>query len=128
MKKLRMETKDQTQTNIEQIAKLFPQVITEMKGEDGQLKKAINFELLKQELSGDVIDGEESYDFTWVGKKAAIVEANTKIRKTLRPVMEESKDWESTENLYIESDNLDALKLLQESYLSSVKIIFTELR
>lgn len=126
LKKLRMETKDQTQTNIEQIAKLFPQVITEMKGEDGQLKKGINFELLKQELSGDVIDGEESYDFTWVGKKAAIVEANTKIRKTLRPVMEESKDWESTENLYIESDNLDALKLLQESYLSSVKMIYID--
>lgn len=126
MKKLRMETKDQTQANIEQIAELFPNVITEMRDADGQLKKGINFELLKQELSSDVIDGEECYDFTWVGKKSAMIEANTKIRKTLRPVIEESKDWESTENLYIEGDNLDALKLLQESYLNSVKMIYID--
>lgn len=126
MEKLKMETRDLTQSNIEQIAKLFPNVITEMKAEDGQMKKGINFELLKQELSGDVIDGEECYDFTWVGKRAAIVEANKKIRKTLRPAIEESKNWETTENLYIEGDNLDALKLLQESYLNSIKMVYID--
>ena len=126
MQKLRMETKDQTAINIERIAELFPNVVTEVRDGDGQLKSGINFEVLKQELSGDVIDGEESYDFTWVGKKAAIVEANTKIRKTLRPVIEESKNWETTANLYIEGDNLDALKLLQESYLNSVKMIYID--
>ena len=126
MDKLRMETKDMTQENIKKLAELFPNVVTEMKDEDGNLKKGINFELLKQELSGDVIDGEESYDFTWVGKRSAMVEANTPIRKTLRPCPDESKNWESTENLYIEGDNLDALKLLQESYLNSVKMIYID--
>lgn len=126
MDKLRMETKDMTQENIKKLAELFPNVVTEMKDEDGNLKKGINFELLKQELSGDVIDGEEAYDFTWVGKRAAMVEANTPIRKTLRPCPDESKNWETTENLYIEGDNLDALKLLQESYLNSVKMIYID--
>ena len=93
MEKLRMETADLTQKNIEKIRTLFPNVITEMRDENGKLKKGINFEILKQELSSDVIDGEECYDFTWVGKKAAIVEGNTPIRKTLRPCIEESKDW-----------------------------------
>lgn len=126
MEKLRMESIDITQTNIERIGALFPDVITEMRDEDGKLKKGINFELLKQELSNDVIDGEESYDFTWAGKKAAIVEGNTPIRKTLRPCIEESKNWETTGNLYIEGDNLDVLKLLQESYLDSIKIIYID--
>lgn len=126
MDKLRMETKDMTQENIKKLVELFPNVVTEMKDEDGNLKKGINFELLKQELSGDVIDGEEAYDFTWVGKRAAMVEANTPIRKTLRPSPDESKNWETTENLYIEGDNLDALKLLQESYLNSVKMIYID--
>ncbi|MDD3752208.1 MAG: site-specific DNA-methyltransferase, partial [Tissierellia bacterium] len=126
MEKLRMETTDITDKNIKKIAALFPNVITEMKDEKGKLKKGIKFELLKQELSGDVIDGEECYDFTWVGKKAAIVESNTPIRKTLRPCIEESKDWENTENLYIEGDNLEVLKLLQESYLNSIKMIYID--
>lgn len=126
MEKLKMESIDLTQKNIEKIGKLFPNVITEMRDENGKLKKGINFELLKQELSGDVVDGEECYDFTWVGKKAAIVEGNTPIRKTLRPCIEESKDWESTGNLYIEGDNLDVLKLLQESYLNSIKMIYID--
>ena len=126
MEKLRMETADLTQKNIEKIRTLFPNVITEMRDENGKLKKGINFEILKQELSSDVIDGEECYDFTWVGKKAAIVEGNTPIRKTLRPCIEESKDWENTENLYIEGDNLEVLKLLQESYLNSVKMIYID--
>ena len=126
MEKLKMESIDLTQKNIEKIGKLFPNVITEMRDENGHLKKGINFDLLKQELSGDVVDGEECYDFTWVGKKAAIVEGNTPIRKTLRPCIEESKDWESTGNLYIEGDNLDVLKLLQESYLNSIKMIYID--
>ena len=126
MDKMKQETADLTQENIARIGELFPNVITEMKDENGKLKKGINFELLKQELSGDVIDGEECYDFTWVGKKASIVEANTPIRKTLRPCIEESKNWETTENLYIEGDNLDVLKLLQESYLNSIKMIYID--
>jgi adenine-specific DNA-methyltransferase len=127
MEKLRMESIDLTQKNIEKIGTLFPNVITEKRDENGNLKKGINFELLKQELSGVVVDGEECYDFTWVGKKAAIVEGNTPIRKTLRPCIEESKDWESTGNLYIEGDNLDVLKLLQESYLNSIKMIYIDI-
>ncbi len=121
-----METADLTQKNIEKIGSLFPNVITEMRDENGKIKKGINFTLLKQELSDDVVDGEECYEFTWVGKKASIVEANTPIRKTLRPCIEESEDWENTENLYIEGDNLEVLKLLQESYLNSVKLIYID--
>lgn len=86
----------------------------------------INFELLKQMLSSDVIDGDEAYEFTWVGKKASIVEANKPIRKTLRPCKEESVAWDNTENLYIEGDNLEVLKLLQESYLNKVKMIYID--
>ena len=87
----------------------------------------IDFDKLKQLLDDHVREGEEAYEFTWVGKKAALVEANTPIQKTLRPVKEESKDWDTTENLYIEGDNLDALKLLQESYLGKVKMIYIDL-
>jgi adenine-specific DNA-methyltransferase len=126
VERLKIESKDNTQENIEKIATLFPNVITEMKDESGKIKKCINFEMLKQELSKDVVDDEERYDFTWVGKKAAIVESNTPIRKTLRPCIEESKDWEDTENLFIEGDNLDVLKLLQESYLNSIKMIYID--
>jgi adenine-specific DNA-methyltransferase len=132
MDKLPCETPNQTDQNIEKIAALFPNVITEIKDEEHSTpektayKKGINFELLKQELSGDVADGDECYDFNWVGKKACIVEGNKPIKKTLRPCMEESKDWEHTGNLYIEGDNLDVLKLLQESYLNSVKMIYID--
>lgn len=126
MEKLKMESTDMTKKNIEKIGTLFPNVITEMRDENGNLKKGINFELLKQELSNDVVDGEECYDFTWVGKKATIVEGNAPIRKTLRPCIEESRDWENTGNLYIEGDNLDILKLLRESYLNSIKMIYID--
>ena len=126
MDKMRMETPDLTQGNIEKIAALFPNCITEAMGEDGKLKKAVNFDLLRQMLSGDVVEGDEAYEFTWVGKKAAIVEANKPIRKTLRPCPEESVDWDATENLYIEGDNLEVLKLLQESYLGKVKLIYID--
>lgn len=121
-----MESVDMTEKNIEKIESLFPNCITETLDENGKLKKVINFELLKQMLSNEVIDGDEAYEFTWVGKKAAIVEANKPIRKTLRPCIEESIDWDSTENLYIEGDNLDVLKLLQECYLNSIKLIYID--
>lgn len=126
MDKMRMESVDMTAQNIEKIGALFPNCITETKDENGRLKKAINFELLKQMLSEDLINGDEAYEFTWVGKKAAIVEANKPIRKTLRPCKEESVNWDTTENLYIEGDNLEVLKLLQESYLGKVKMIYID--
>lgn len=126
MDKMRMESIDMTAQNIEKIGALFPNCITETKDADGKPKKAINFDLLRQMLSGDVIEGDEAYEFTWVGKKAAIVEANKPIRKTLRPCKEESVNWDSTENLYIEGDNLEVLKLLQESYLGKVKMIYID--
>ncbi len=124
--KLKMETPDLTQSNIEKLAALFPACVTEAKGEDGKLKRAVNFELLRQMLSDAVLEGDEAYEFTWVGKKAAIVEANRPIRKTLRPCPAESVNWDSTENLYIEGDNLEVLKLLQESYLGKVKMIYID--
>jgi adenine-specific DNA-methyltransferase len=126
MEKMKMETKNWTSENIEKIGELFPNVITEARGEDGQLKKAINFEALRQVLSEDLLEGDEAFEFTWVGKKAAMVEAGKPIRKTLRPSREESKNWDTTENLYIEGDNLDVLKLLQESYLGKVKMIYID--
>ena len=132
MNKPKFETPDLTSENIEKIAALFPNCITEMLDEERSTpekkvyKRAVNFELLKQMLSPDVVDGDEAYEFTWVGKKAAIVEANKPIRKTLRPCVAESKDWDTTENLYIEGDNLEVLKLLQESYLGKVKMIYID--
>ena len=132
MDKMKFESPDMTAQNIDRIAALFPNCITEMLDEEHSTpekkayKRAVNFETLKQMLSPDVVDGDEAYEFTWVGKKAAIVEANKPIRKTLRPCMAESKDWDTTENLYIEGDNLEVLKLLQESYLGKVKMIYID--
>ena len=132
MYKLQMQTPNLTAQNIDKIAALFPNCITEMLDEEKSTtdhkvyKRGINFELLKQMLSPDVVDGDEAYEFTWVGKKASIVEANKPIRKTLRPCPAESKNWDDTENLYIEGDNLEVLKLLQESYLGKVKMIYID--
>ena len=126
MDKLKFKTPDMVSGNIEKIEALFPSVITEMRGEDGQVKKGINFEVLRQLLSRDVVDGDECYEFTWVGKKAAMAEAARPITKTLRPVKEDSRDWDTTENLYIEGDNLEVLKTLQESYLGKVKMIYID--
>ncbi len=126
MDRLHMESVDITAQNIDKFAELFPNCVTEAADENGKLKRAINFKLLKQMLSSDVIDGAEAYEFTWVGKKAAIVEANKPIRKTLRPRPEESKNWDTTENLYIEGDNLDVLKLLRKSYFRKVKMIYID--
>ena len=123
---MKFETPDLTARNIEKIAALFPGCVTEGPDGRGGLKKAVNFELLKQMLSDDVLEGDEAYAFTWVGQKASIVEANRPSRKTLRPCPEESRDWDTTENLYIEGDNLEVLKLLQEAYLGKVKMIYID--
>lgn len=116
MDKMKFETPNLTAENVTKIAELFPGVVTEGK---------VNIDLLRSML-GDEVYGDEAYEFTWVGKRAAIAEAGRPIRKTLRPCPEESRDWDTTENLYIEGDNLDALKLLQESYLGKVKMIYID--
>ena len=120
------ETPEFTSENIEKIASLFPNCVTEMCDENGKIKRGINFGMLKQMLSPDVVDGDEHYEFTWVGKRASIVEANKPIRKTLCPCPEESKNWDTTGNLYIEGDNLEVLKLLQKAYLGKVKMIYID--
>lgn len=132
MERMKFETPDMVAGNVEKIGAMFPNCVTEALDEEKSTpdkpvyKKAINFELLKQMLSGDVVEGDEAYEFTWVGKKATIVEANKPIRATLRPCPEESVNWDTTENLYIEGDNLQVLKLLQESYLGKVKMIYID--
>lgn len=127
MDKLKMHSPNLVDANIEKIAALFPNCITETKDENGELKKAVDFDLLKQELSQVIVDGEqERYRLDWVGKKEAILTANAPIAKTLRPCREESVNFDSTENLFIEGDNLEALKLLQENYLGKVKMIYID--
>ena len=126
MEKMKFETPDMTAGNIDKIAALFPNCITESSDGRGGVRRAVNFDMLRQMLSDEIVEGDEAYEFTWVGKKAAVVEANKPIRKTLRPCPEESVDWDNTENLYIEGDNLEVLKLLQESYLGKVKMIYID--
>ena len=123
--RMKLESLNITSENMEKIGKLFPNVITESKDGNGNLRRAINFDLLRAILGEDVA-GDEAYEFTWVGKREAIQESGRPIRKTLRPCPEESKNWDTTENLYIEGDNLDVLKLLQESYLGKVKMIYID--
>ncbi len=113
--------------NIEKIAALFPNCITETRSESGEITKAIDFDMLKQELSTSIVDGkDERYEFVWPEKKKAILAANAPINKTLRPYREESINFDETENLYIEGDNLDVLKLLQETYLGKIKLIYID--
>ena len=132
MERMKFETPDMVAGNVEKIGALFPNCITEALDEEKSTpekkvyKKAVNFELLKQMFSPEALAGDEAYEFTWVGKKAAIVEANKPIRATLRPCPEESVNWDTTENLYIEGDNLQVLKLLQESYLGKIKLIYID--
>ncbi len=126
MDKMKMETENKTLENLAKLKEMFPEVITESKDENGEIVAAVDAKKLEQLLSTKVIEGDECYDFTWVGKKQAMVEACKPIRKTLRPCLEESVDWENTQNLYIEGDNLDVLKLLQESYLNKVKMIYID--
>lgn len=127
MKKLKMKSKDVTKANIEKIGKLFPNVITEIKDEKGNITHAIDFELLQQELCDDLVEGsKERYRLTWPGKKEAIISANAPTEKTLRPKVADSLNWETTQNLFIEGDNLEVLKLLQESYLNKIKFIYID--
>lgn len=125
--KLNMHSNNLVNSNIEKIAALFPHCITESKNAKGELCRAVDFELLKQELAPYLVTGsQERYRLDWPGKRQAILEANTPIAKTLRPVRSESVNFDHSENLFIEGDNLDALKLLQESYLGKVKMIYID--
>jgi adenine-specific DNA-methyltransferase len=127
MDKLKMQTPNITDNNIEQIAKLFPNVMTETKDEDGKIKKAVDFDRLKQCLSDVLVDDEdERYRLDWLGKKASLLKANTPIKETLRPCREESVNFDTTENVYIEGDNFEVLKILQESYLRKIKMIYID--
>jgi adenine-specific DNA-methyltransferase len=127
MQKLKLHTPDLTAANIDRIAALFPNCVTESRDDKGNLKRSIDFDLLKQELSSDLVEGpQERYRLDWPGKREALATANTPVALTLRPCREESVDFENTKNLYIEGDNLDALKLLQETYLGKVKMIYID--
>ncbi len=127
MEKLKMHSPNLVEQNIEQLATLFPNCVTESKGADGKLKQAIDFDLLKQELSRHIVEGpQERYHLNWPGKREALLTANAPIAKTLRPCREESVNFDTTQNLFIEGDNLDALKLLQETYLGKVKMIYID--
>lgn len=127
MEKLRMTSPDITEANINKLAELFPQVITEALDDAGNIKRAVDFDLLRQELSDHLVEGpQERYRLDWPGKRAAAFAANAPIAKTLRPVREESVNFDTTKNLFIEGDNLDAVKLLQESYLGEIQAIFID--
>ncbi len=127
MDKLKMHSLNLTEANIAKLAELFPNCITEARDAKGELKKAVDFDLLRQELSTSVVEGpQERYQLNWPGKREALLTANAPIAKTLRPCREGSVDFDNTQNLFIEGDNLDALKLLQEVYLGQVKLIFID--
>ena len=127
MSDLKMHTANLVAKNIEKLTALFPNCITETRNEQGEIIKGVDFDLLRQELSEVLVEGEqERYTLNWVGKKESILAANAPIAKTLRPCREESVNFDTTENLFIEGDNLDALKLLQENYLGKVKMIYID--
>ena len=127
MEKLKMQTLDGVKNNIDKIAVLFPNCITEKMDERGQLVHAVDFDKLRQELSSEIVEGrEERYQFTWPDKKKAVLLANSPINATLRPIREESVDFDNTQNLYIEGDNLDVLKCLKETYFGKVKMIYID--
>ena len=126
MDKIERQTADLTAENVERLAKLFPNVMTEVREPDGTLRHAVDFDALREQL-GDVAEGgRERYQFTWPGKREARAEARRPCTKTLRPQPEKSKDWDTTENLYIEGDNLEALKLLRNTYAGKVKMIYID--
>jgi adenine-specific DNA-methyltransferase len=127
IEKLKMHSPDLTQDNIAKIRALFPGCVTEAAGEDGKLRLAVDFDQLRQELSDSIVEGpQERYHLNWPGKREALITANAPIAKTLRPAREESVDFDTTQNLFIEGDNLEALKLLQETYLGKVKMIYID--
>ncbi len=126
MERIKLGTPDLTQENIQRLGELFPQVMTEVWDENGQVQRAVDFDALR-DLLGDVAeDARERYQFTWPGKREAKAEARRPIQKTMRPCPEESVNWDTTENLYIEGDNLDALKILKETYAGKVKMIYID--
>ena len=127
MDKLKMHSSNLTDANLSRLRELFPGCVTEARGEDGSVKLAVDFDQLRQELSVSLVDGpQERYHLNWPGKREALLTANAPIAKTLRPVRGESVDFDTTQNLFIEGDNLDALKLLQETYLGKVKMIYID--
>jgi adenine-specific DNA-methyltransferase len=127
MEKMNLHSPDFTQANIEKLAELFPNCVTETREADGTLKKAIDFDQLRQELSTSIVEGpQERYQLNWPGKREALLTANAPIAKTLRPCREDSVDFDTTQNLFIEGDNLEALKLLQETYLGKVKMVYID--
>lgn len=128
MDKLKMMSMDNVRENIKKIQQLFPNAVTEVL-RDGKPTLAVDFDVLKQEMSSVLIDDkEERYQMTWPDKKKSILLANSPISATLRPCVEESVDFDNTQNLYIEGDNLDVLKLLQETYLGKIKMIYIEMK
>ena len=127
MEKLKMHTPDLTAQNIQKLAELFPGCVTEIRDAEGKVTQGIDFDQLRQELSGSIVEGpRERYHLDWPGKREAIISGNAPIAKTLRPCRDESIDFDTTKNLFIQGDNLDALKLLQETYLGKVKLIYID--
>ena len=127
MDKIAGATPDLTQENIERLAELFPDAVTEAAGEDGALRLAVDFDALREDLQGSIVEGtRERYRFTWPGKAAAKLEARTPCNKTMRPSPEKSIDWDTTQNLYIEGDNLEALKIMRETYAGQIKLIYID--
>ncbi|WP_024400420.1 site-specific DNA-methyltransferase [Streptococcus suis] len=126
VEKLDLRSKDVLSDNIAKIGQLFPEVLTESSDENGRLRPAIDFDKLRQFLSRDIVEGRESYEFTWVGKRGAIAEAGKPSLKTLRPDLEESVDFDKSENIFITGDNLEVLKVLQESYLGKIDMIYID--
>ena len=128
MDKLKMHTPNKADENFKKLVEMFPNAVTETINDNGEVIRAIDKDVLMQEINTTVIDGkDERYQFTWPDKKKAILAANAPISKTLRPCREESVDFDNTENLYIEGDNLEVLKLLQETYLGKIKMIYIEI-
>ena len=127
MEKLKLHSPDLTQANIDKLAQLFPNCVTEVRDAAGVVKRSIDFDQLRQELSTSIVEGpQERYQLNWPGKREALLTANAPIAKTLRPCRDESVEFDTTQNLFIEGDNLDALKLLQETYLNKVKLIYID--
>ncbi len=127
MEKLDLTTPNFTNENIAKLAELFPNCVTENKNDKGEIERAIDFDALRQEFSDTIVEGQqERYSLNWPGKREALVIANTPISKTLRPCRDESVDFDTTKNIFIEGDNLDALKLLQETYLNKIKMIYID--
>lgn len=127
MQKLSAQSKDLSQENIRKIEEIFPNCVTETYDQDGNLVRSIDFDILRQDLSDHVVEGpKERYQFNWPGKREAILLANAPTTNTLRPLPEKSVDFENTKNVYIEGDNLEALKILRETYMGKIDMIYID--